>query len=169
MFEAIIHRAQNSVESVVSKYVLRVAVAVPFIVALGFGTAAASVKLIATYGDVTAYAILAAAFGAIGLVAAAAIATTGSRPPAAASEAANEAKDAAAAVEPGEQSPSQLSPDLLLTALGVVGPRALPAIPVMMRFIVKNWALVVAVAILAFLLLSEKTDAQRAAETEAGQ
>ena len=148
----------------IAKYILRIAVAVPFIIALGFGIAALTVKLIAMYGDATAYAILAGAFGAIGLVAAAANAAAGSRP-GVVNDAPAQPEESPVATEAAEQSP--LNPDLLMTALGVVGPRAIPAIPVMLRFVVKNWALVISIAILSYLMLSERSGAQRAAEAEA--
>ena len=80
MFEAIVNRAQRSVETVVLKYVARAAVAVPFIIALGFGTASAAVKLSEDFGTMTAYGILAASFAAIGLAASAAIAVSAPTP-----------------------------------------------------------------------------------------
>ena len=79
MFESIINRAQHSVESVVTKYALRAAVTVPFLIAFGFGTAAATVKLVQMYGHTQAYSIIAAAFAVIGLIAAASIAATSPR------------------------------------------------------------------------------------------
>lgn len=79
MFEGLVTRAQRSVETLVSKYVTRFAVAVPFIAALGFGTAAASGKLTELYGNTAAHAMMAASFAGFGLLAAIAIAMNGSR------------------------------------------------------------------------------------------
>ena len=68
MFQEIANRAQRAIDTLVSKYVTRLAVAVPFVVALGFGTAAASVKLTEMYGSMLANALLAGVFATFGLV-----------------------------------------------------------------------------------------------------
>ena len=151
MFESIINRAQHSVESVVTKYALRAAVTVPFLIAFGFGTAAATVKLVQMYGHTQAYSIIAAAFAVIGLIAAASIAATSPR---SATAAAVETQEAVGSESGAEK--SVFDSDLLVTTLGIVGPKAIPAIPLLLRFAVRNWALVVALIGVAYLLMSEK-------------
>ena len=149
MFQSFVNRAQRSVDTLVAKYVTRVAVAVPFIVALGFGTAAASAKLSADYGSVTANAILGAAFAALGLAAAAVIGLSGPAPPGeTVQEAAETQADAAV------DSNAAITPDLLLTALATVGPAALPAI---VRLAARNLPVVLAVIVLAYILFSQRS------------
>lgn len=151
MFESIINRAQHSVESTLTKYILKALVAVPFIIAFGFGTAAASAKLVQLYGDVTGHAILAAGFVAIGLVAAGAISAM--------SDNAIVAAEPLAAVDANERSgisPASLfDADFLVATLGVVGPKAIPAIPVFLRFVVRNWALVLSAILVTYLLFAD--------------
>ena len=147
MLQAIVDRAQRSVDTLVSKYVTRAAVAVPFVIAIGFGTAAATVKLTEEFGSLTAYAILAAAFGAVGLAAAAAIAMSGPNP-VASTEPVGEAK--AAVDDAGKK--ASIDPEMILAAIGAVGPAALPAIA---RLLVKNLPLVFGLVVIAYLLLSK--------------
>ena len=148
MFEAIVNRAQRSVETVVLKYVARAAVALPFIIALGFGTASAAVKLSEDFGTMTAYGILAASFAGIGLAASAAIAVSaptpvsvvkGAEPPTAISEI--------------ENASTSTLPDteVLLAALGTLGPTAIPGLA---RLLVRHLPLIVGLIVIAYLLLS---------------
>lgn len=150
MFQSLINRAQRSVDTLVSKYVARAAVAVPFLVAMGFGTAAASVKLSETYGSLTAYTVLAGAFAAIGLVAAAAIAISG--PGATTVEAVDE-PEAVAESEATEASlaPS-IDPAMIMSALTTVGPVALPQL---LKLFARNLPLVIGVVVLAYLLFAD--------------
>ena len=153
MLQAIVDRAQRSIETLVSKYVRRAAVGVPFVIALGFGTAAATVKLTAEFGSMVAYAILAVAFASVGLAAAAAIAMSG--PNSVATPATGD--DATASIDATGKE-SAIGPDVILAALGAVGPAALPG---MVRLLARNLSLVLAVAIIAYLLFSDtkKADA----------
>ena len=138
MFESIINRAQHSVESTLTKYILRASVAVPFIIAFGFGTAAASAKLVQAYGDVAGHAILAAGFVAIGLVAAGAISAMSDNAIAAPEPLAAVDAEGKSGVSPA----SLFDSDFLVATLGVVGPKAIPAIPVVIKFVLRNWVLV---------------------------
>ena len=161
MFEAIINRAQHSVESAVSRVAFRVLAAVPFVIAFGFGTAAATVKLVQLYGHAAAYGIVAGVFVLLGLVAAVAVAVSSGQSTSAAAESAA----AVAAPSPGDAQQSLVDPDMLMTALGIVGPRAIPAIPALLRFAVRNWALVVSAIILAYMLMAQKSDAAQVRAT----
>jgi hypothetical protein len=69
MFRGLINDAKVAAGSLIGKYVARASVAVPFIVALGFGTAALAVFLVDRFGHLYAYIILAGGFAFIGLVA----------------------------------------------------------------------------------------------------
>lgn len=162
MFQAIIGRAQHSIESAVSKYVMRVFVALPFLIGLGFGIAAASTVLIENYGYATAYLMLAGAFVVVGIVALAAIAATNGQsagdsfavPPDAATQASDEP------INP------MISPDMLVATLGIVGPKIIPAIPLLLRFVVKNWALIVSIALVTYLLMAEQKKGDKIANPD---
>ena len=154
MFEAIVNRAQRSVETVVSKYVARAAVAVPFVIALGFGTASAAVKLTEDYGNMTAYGILGSSFAAVGLVASAAIALSNRSPPAAV-VVSSESPQALHQAEPGT---NNTFPDteFLLAAIGAIGPAAIPGL---LRLMIKNLPLLIGLIIIGYLMLaSTKTN-----------
>ena len=152
MFQSIVNRAQRSADTLISKYVTRVAVAVPFVIAVGFGTAAASVALTEMYGTLAAHAVLAAAFVLVGLAAAAAIAVSGSS---------NVAADAAtlSSEQPGAEhtdaptgKTDTLDPEMLLAAIGTIGPVALPAL---IRIVARNVPLIIGALVLAYLLFSD--------------
>ncbi len=69
MFRALINDAKTAAGSLVAKYLARVSVAVPFIAALGFATAAVTIMLVERYGHIAAYWMVAGGFTLIGLVA----------------------------------------------------------------------------------------------------
>lgn len=152
MLEGLVTRAQRSVDTLISKYVTRLAVAVPFVVALGFGTAAASVKLTEQYGSTGAHAILAGAFAGLGLMAVLAIAMSGAATNAAPDSSAENSKSDASANATAE-SEGSLTPEFLLTVLGAVGPAALPPI---LRLVFRNLPVVLLAVILGYVLFSER-------------
>ncbi len=162
MLEGLVTRAQRSVDTLISKYVTRLAVAVPFIVALGFGTAAASVKLTEDYGSTGAHAILAGAFAGIGLLAAVAIAMTGRAPGTASAESAATSTQQPNADSAGD-AVGTLTPEFLLTALGAAGPAVLPPI---IRLFVRNLPIVILALILGYVLFSERTSSNVAPASE---
>ncbi len=151
MFEGLVTRAQRSVDTLVSKYVTRMIVAVPFLVALGFGTAAASVKLTEAYGSTVAHAIMAASFAGLGLVAAIAIALSGSRAVPASAEQADSTQQETATGAASKD--SALTPELLLTVLGAAGPAAISPL---VRLVVRNLPVVLLALILGYVLFSER-------------
>lgn len=159
MLQAIVDRAQRAVDTLVSKYVTRAAVAVPFVVALGFGTAAATVKLTEEFGNMTAYAILAAVFGAVGLAAAAAIAMNGPDP-----VAGTDTVEQVTASADATDRKSAIDPDIILAALGAVGPAALPG---MVRLLARNLPLVFGIVIIVYLLFSDTKKADGDASSSA--
>jgi hypothetical protein len=70
MFRGLINDAKSAASSLVLKYVARASVAIPFVIALGFGLAALSVWLVNQYGYVTGYLIMAGGLAAVGVIAA---------------------------------------------------------------------------------------------------
>ena len=154
MFDGLVTRAQRSVDTLVSKYVTRLAVAVPFFVALGFGTAAASVKLTELYGNTAAHTMMAVCFAGVGLIAALAIAMSGSsRAP----ELSADAGGSAPKMESGDEAKqSTITPELLLTVLGAAGPAAISPL---VRLVVRNLPVVLLALILGYVLFSERNKA----------
>lgn len=163
MLQAVINRAQRSVDTLVNKYVTRIAVSVPFVVALGFGTAAAAVKLSQEFGNTTAYAILAATFAVIGLAASAIIAMSGSNPETGAISGDNPAAGTTSATGDTDASnaKSSIDPEFILAALGTVGPMALPSV---VRLLARNLPLVLAIVAIAYVLFSERSESDGAPE-----
>jgi hypothetical protein len=154
VFQEIVNRAQRSVDNLVSKYVTRMIVAIPFLIAVGFGIAAATSKLVSAYGPETAYLILAIGFSIVGLLAAASIAASQSGEATAQSGAETGATDSSSQVSHSDAQslPSKL--DDLLPLLGTVGPLAFP---IAARILFKNLPIILAVAALMYLLFSERT------------
>ena len=148
MFQSIVNRAQQSIESLVNKYMTRVAVAVPFVLALGFATAAAMVWLSQNFGSLNAYLIIAGAFTFVGILAASFIAL--SSPPAIAAVVVQQplAETNAEAIVDGALN----NQELLLALLGTAGPAALP---VLLRMLARNAPLVLVVLLIGYLLLSD--------------
>ena len=73
MFRGLINDAKSAASSLVLKYVARASVAIPFVIALGFGLAALTVWLVNQYGYVTGYLLMAGGLAAVGVVAALAV------------------------------------------------------------------------------------------------
>jgi hypothetical protein len=141
MFQGLFKRAERSIDSVVAKYVGRATVAVPLLVAAGFATAAATVKLAELYGPVTAYAFMAALFSVLGVLMTAI--GLGSRAAVDAQESAT-SEDIA---ETEKEVESLLTPELT-ALLTTVAPTALPSI---MRAVLRNLPLVFLLGIMAYL------------------
>ncbi len=69
MLRALINDAKTAAGAVIGKYAIRASVAVPFLIAAGFGTAAITLLLTERFGALTAYAMMAGGFAAIGVIA----------------------------------------------------------------------------------------------------
>jgi hypothetical protein len=70
MFQGLINDAKSAVTSIIAKYLARASVAVPFIAALAFATAAITLILVERFGPIAGYWMVAGGFALIGLVAA---------------------------------------------------------------------------------------------------
>jgi hypothetical protein len=69
MFRGLINDAKSAAGSLINKYLARASVVIPFIIAVGFATAAVTFMLADRYGSIVACWIVTGAFTAIGLVA----------------------------------------------------------------------------------------------------
>ncbi len=155
MLQSILVRAQRSIDSLATKYILRLVAAVPFAIAAGFGTAAAAIKLSDVYDPLTAYTILAVAFAGLGLVVMAAIAVATQSP---AEVPVEEAETVAA--EPLAAATDVPNARLALAAFGALGPAGLSKA---LGLLARNLPLVAGVLVLAYLMLAEAADRDRVA------
>jgi hypothetical protein len=149
MFQGLFRRAENTIDSVVSRFVSRALVAFPLIVASGFATAAITVKLIEIYGAVVACSLMAALFALVGLVTMAVV-DFGARTDSAESPAA----ETAAAASSSDGAEVEMDPTDLLTPeikafLASAAPMALPGLA---RGVTRNLPLILILALIGFVI-----------------
>lgn len=152
MFHHLIDDAQSAAGAVIAKYAVRASVAVPFVVALGFATAAMTVLLVERLGPIAAFSAVATVFTVVGLVAMFIVQ---------AREHHHEPVEQVAAVAPGQEVVSDASgaaaspvPMALLATLvsATGGPASLMGIA---RLVGRNLPLVALTAVIGVLLLQE--------------
>jgi hypothetical protein len=167
VFRSLINDAKSAAVSAATEYALRISVAVPFLVAAGFGTAAVTVMLVERFGSQTAYGIMAGAFAVIGLISI--IGVTRKEHDVAATDAAAEQKDTAevatdAAAQAAVQLPLALLGTLLTTPMGpgaaLGGAKALG----------RNWPMVLMLLLVGLLFwpVDKKQPDDAAPEDDAG-
>jgi len=150
MFGSLFRRVQATFDRAVDSLVSRAIVAIPFLFAGGFGTAALSIRLNREFGSEMGFLILAAGFVALGVVTALVVRARSDAP--AEADAADEdlapvdGEAAASADAPGFAGADR---ELIMAALTSAAPIALPAI---VRTIGRNLPLVAAVAAAAFII-----------------
>lgn len=150
MFASLFRRAQATVDRAVETLVTRAIVAVPFLVAAGFGTAALAMRLNREYGPETGSLILAGGFAALGLLVALVMRVRAESPPA--PEAIPEETADAAAVNSETAAAADLTGadrELIMAALTSAAPIAIPAV---VRTIGRNLPLVAALAAAMFII-----------------
>ncbi len=163
---SLFRRAEDAVGSILDQALARVLVAVPLLVAAGFATAAASGYLNARYGSETANLIMAAGFGVISFLVAVYVSTW---PAVQAAQA--EAEDAKRDTAEREASDSNARPEatealsqsereLFNSVLASAAPIALPGL---IRLLLRNIPLLLAI-VLAGYVLSRQDDATQPAE-----
>lgn len=153
MFGSLIRKAQVTVDNAIGQLVNRVVIAVPFLVAAGFATAALSIWLTDRYGAQTSNLIMAAGFGVIGLIAALSLRSGAAMDGADEAPVATTANgEAVAATDPDVAAEGQFSEvdrDLILSALTAAVPVALPLV---LRNVLRNLPLVLVVVIAGFVV-----------------
>ncbi len=159
MFQAIINRAQSAINDAVASAATRALMAVPFLLAAGFGVAALYLRLAREYGAETATMLMAALWTAVGLVVAAILASRrNDDDTSGASDAAYEDKRSETAASGDTAQPttgptlafSGAEKDLLLAALTSAAPIAMPQLA---RLLLRNLPLI-AVIIAAYFVLT---------------
>lgn len=163
MFRGFINDAKSAAGSVIAKYAARASVAVPFIIALGFATAGATLMLVERFGHRNAYFMVAASFTVLGFLAALIVRTKEHEEVVADAQAGNAdtadvATEAAAAVQ---------MPLALLGALfsSPVGPTALLGL---MRVLGRNLPLVLMLVAMGVLFGSKSAEETVADEDATG-
>lgn len=167
MFRALINDAKSAAGSAVGKYVVkylvRASVALPFMVAAAFVTAAITMMLIDRYGSIAACWMVAGAFAVIGLVATLIVTFKERGREIAERRAAELAAAHAASARAAAQAPMMLLGALLSTSVGpgVVAGSA--------KMLARNLPLVALAGLIALLMKSTTPSAETAADsTSAG-
>ncbi|MGE0768889.1 MAG: hypothetical protein AB7L90_20805 [Hyphomicrobiaceae bacterium] len=149
MLQSLFKRAEVTVDNAIASVLARALVAIPFLVAAGFGTAALAIYAYDNLGVTGGNVLLAVIFCIIGLVCAATVAIRGRDRNTAA------ARPVGTAPENGDES-SEPKPlldaidrDVVAAMVRVVGPAALPF---MLRSVMRNLPLIAAVAAAGFVL-----------------
>lgn len=150
MFQSLFKRAERSIDEAVARAAIRALVAVPFLIAAGFATAALTVKLVETYGAITGYGLMAALFGVVGLIALAIVGLNSRSAPA---DEPSEPKSAAEGAEPTEDDTSPDIGDLLTPEVRALLTSAMPvAVPGLLRGVGRNLPLIFVLAVVAFVI-----------------
>jgi Na+-transporting methylmalonyl-CoA/oxaloacetate decarboxylase gamma subunit len=143
MFQDLFRRAETTIDGIVAKYMGRALVAVPLIVACGFATAAATVKLVELYGAPIGCAIMALVFGVLGLLTMAVV-SGGHHAPEETSFKAEEAEEPSRI---GSEFEAFLTPELR----SLVGATAPMALPVVARTVMRNLPLLIMLAVVIYI------------------
>ena len=166
MFQGLLNDAKSAVGSIVSRYLARASVAVPFLIAGGFAIAAITLMLVERYGQVAAYWIMAGALAVMGALAALVVTVKEQEEDAAEQEAETSETTASSATAAVAEAAAQ-NPMALLTMLSALPAGPASIVPVF-RMAARNLPLVVLLAAIAFLVWpTDKTEAGQDAAGEA--
>jgi len=149
VFQSLVNDARLAAAAFIERYLVRASVAVPFVIALGFATAAIGLALTERFGATKAFWMMAAGFCAIGLVAAKVV-TLKEQEAAAAQEQQQDAEGGLGEIAStaAMQSAGQLPLGLLVSLLGNPTNSALVAAGLLRR----NMPLVLLLVLVALLL-----------------
>ena len=162
MFQAVFRRAEVAVENAIGSIVVRLIVAVPFILAAGFGIAALWMYLSRTYGSESAAMMIGGGFLLLGILAGV---VAGMRSPAGEAPEelqASERTDTAGQSTTSDEAldMSEVDKDLLKAALTSIAPVAVPHVA---RMVVRNLPVIAALGAALFLYLrSDESDGSTA-------
>jgi hypothetical protein len=164
MFKGLIDDAKAAAGSLVAKYLARASVAVPFIAALGFATAAITVMLVERFGHIAAYWMVGGGFALVGLVAAVLVGVKEHEEEIAEKEA--EERDTA---EVATSAAAQAAVQLPIALLGAVlsSPSGPGTVTGAIRVLGRHIPLVILLALIALLFWSPKPTEAEAAEADA--
>lgn len=162
MFQSLFRRAEVAIEHTVGHVVTRVLIAVPFLIAAGFGTAALSLRLNRKFDVETSNLIMAGLFLLVGFACAIIFALK----PSPAKRGGTAADAEAEPAQPEQASNSTFSDtdrELLIAALTSAAPIALPKVA---RMVMRNLPVLVAIGAAIFVMTrpAQQTDHMAAAE-----
>jgi len=148
VFRKLMNDVKSAAVSTLTKYAVRMSVAVPFLVAAGFGTAAVTVMLVERFGSLKAYGTMAGGFAVIGLISVLAVAVK-EHEDVAADTAAEQSDTADVATDAAAQAAVQL-PLALLRAFATtpMGPSAAVSGA---KALGRNWPMVLLLAFIGLL------------------
>lgn len=162
IFSRLLNRAQASVDSAIDNAVNRVLIAIPFLIAAGFATAALAHRLTREFGMETGNLMIAGMFAVVGAILAGILRT---RSPASADDTASEPealRSDAAESETGAAF-GDADRELMMAALTSAAPIAIPAL---LRFVVRNLPLVLAIFGALFVMTRQSTDQPASDQTQ---
>jgi hypothetical protein len=166
MFRGLINDAKSAVTSTITKYLARASVAVPFVVAFGFATAALTLMLVERFGAIAGYWMVAGGFAAIGLVAALAVSVKEHE-----EEIAEKRAEEHDTAEVGSDAAAQAAVQLPIAALGALLSSSGGATTAVggLKLLVRNMPLVVLLVLISMLFWPTDTDATQDEELAAGK
>lgn len=147
MFQSMFRRAETAIDSIVAKYTARVMVAVPLVVALGFVTAAVTVKFVELYGQAAGLSIMAGIFVVLTLLTMAVVGAGALGDSSPASEEGQTRGKAEQREQIASEAEGLLTPELR-AVLSAAAPVAVPAVT---RVATKNLHLIVLVAVIIYV------------------
>ena len=166
IFGSVIRRAESAVGSIVDQALSRVLIAIPLLVASGFATASASVYLNARYGPELGNLMMAGGFFFIGLLAAAYVAIKSPSAPSATTATGNEGALTGDTPLSGQPATSLSSSER--EVFNAVFASAAPiAVPGLVRILLRNIPLLVAILLAAFVLTRRGDEADVSPPAEA--
>lgn len=162
MLQSLFRRAEATVDNAIASVLMRALVAIPFLVAAGFCTAALAIYAYDNLGVAAGNLLVAGIFCLVGLVVAAIVAVrlrSSSQQSSDASAGASVSRDAGEGPKPLLD---QIDRDVVAAMVTAVGPVALPFV---LRSVMRNLPLLAAVAAAGFVL--SRTGEERAKDAEA--
>jgi hypothetical protein len=162
VFKGLINDAKAAAGSLVVKYAARASVAVPFIIAFGFATAAATWMLVERFGHVSAYWMVAGGFTLVGVIAALAVGV-------------REHEEEVAEAEAEKADTANLASDVAMQApLALLGalfssPAGPGSVLSLVKLLARNLPLVLLLVVAGVLLWPRETDETAGAEEDAEQ
>jgi hypothetical protein len=164
VLRALINDAKTAAGAVIGKYAIRASVAVPFLVAAGFATAALTLLLTERFGALVAYGLMAGGFAAIGLIASLVV-TVKEQEEEVADTQAKQADTAEVATDAATQAAVQLPLALLGTLMTTpLGPGAAAGGA---KLVLRNLPLVLFLALIGLLFWPSQPAAADGATSEA--
>jgi hypothetical protein len=148
MLQWFLNKAQRSVDDAVGSYLVKAAVAVPFLIAAAFGVASFTTEVTRIYGTAGGYFVIALLFGLIGIAAFAASVTP---EPQLAGTAAEVPAPEATETAPVRPMISQADSELLLAIAGTAAPAL---VPILRSALVRHWPFILLVVALLVLWLT---------------